>query len=485
MIVRDEAEVLGVALGSVRDWAAQVVVVDTGSSDGSIEVARRAGATIDTIEWRDDFAAARNASMELATQAWILVLDADEWIDPADVEALRRLVHGPADRAYRFAQRNYVDSAQWSGLVAGPIPPVWGLEAVGWVVAKQIRLVPNRPDVRYEEPVHETMTHALRRAGVEMVDADVPVHHVGKLRSAAIMARKKLLYKHLGEMKLQARPNGRALLELGIQCSELGEHEQARSLLGRAVEELGAGPDRARAVASLGTEIELVEGTVAAESYLRSRLASESRHPDVWERLGVTLIRGHRFARAAEVLERAVDLFPEATNLLRLAAEAELHVRQFARAAELFDVVRRISEGSELGVAGHAIARAAIGDADPVLDALEHGSPWLVSNIGRLARIHLSEDWILRAPPDRIRRTPRAILDDALERAYRARGRHAAALALRWSLADAPRSGLEAIVRASRAGDATATVEVGVHRVAGAPRWAALTRVPGSVAEVH
>lgn len=78
LIVKNEEHCLGDCLDSVRDWADQIVVVDTGSSDNTVEVAKKYDAQIEYFQWENDFAKARNYSLQFAVSDWILVLDADE-----------------------------------------------------------------------------------------------------------------------------------------------------------------------------------------------------------------------------------------------------------------------------------------------------------------------------------------------------------------------------------------------------------------------
>ena len=78
MIVRDEEQALARCLESVDGIVDEMCIVDTGSSDATVAIARRYGAQVATFDWCDDFAAARNASLSLASGQWILVLDADE-----------------------------------------------------------------------------------------------------------------------------------------------------------------------------------------------------------------------------------------------------------------------------------------------------------------------------------------------------------------------------------------------------------------------
>ncbi len=81
MIARDEAHQIARALESAKPFVDRMIVLDTGSVDGTRDIARACGAEVHDFVWCDDFAAARNACLALSTADWNLVLDADEWIE--------------------------------------------------------------------------------------------------------------------------------------------------------------------------------------------------------------------------------------------------------------------------------------------------------------------------------------------------------------------------------------------------------------------
>src|SRR5690348_611972 len=81
MIVKNEAHTLRPCLESVRGLVTQIVVADTGSTDGSSSIAREFGATVIPFSWDDHFANARNAALVPMSTDWVLVLDADEELD--------------------------------------------------------------------------------------------------------------------------------------------------------------------------------------------------------------------------------------------------------------------------------------------------------------------------------------------------------------------------------------------------------------------
>jgi len=80
MIVRNEAESIARCLLSAKRAVDEMIVLDTGSTDATIAIARDLGAKVFEWAWRDDFAAARNEALSHSTADWNLILDADEWL---------------------------------------------------------------------------------------------------------------------------------------------------------------------------------------------------------------------------------------------------------------------------------------------------------------------------------------------------------------------------------------------------------------------
>ena len=95
MIVRNEEARLANCLASVEGFADEIVVVDTGSIDGTVAIAEQAGARIEQMEWPGDFAPARNHALKFLTGDWVLVLDADEQLRPEVIPSLKALMAQP------------------------------------------------------------------------------------------------------------------------------------------------------------------------------------------------------------------------------------------------------------------------------------------------------------------------------------------------------------------------------------------------------
>jgi tetratricopeptide (TPR) repeat protein len=446
MIVRDEAEVIGIALAALHDFVDQIVVIDTGSRDATVDVARAHGAEVEPFAWCDDFARARNVSLQRASGDWILVLDADEWVAPGDRAALREWIAGTRDRVAELPQRNYVADASTPGFHAGDAPEVWSVPSPGYVIARQVRLIPNDVRLRYEGCVHEQLERTIGAAGLRIERLEHPVHHIGKLRRRAVLERKARLYRALGEIKVQRDPSGRALLELGVQCIELGEDERAEELLRSALASGGPLGDRAKIVAHLAGVLARHERGDEADALIRAHLADVSAYAFVWECWGSVLGQVGRTTRAAEVLERASRMFPSGAGILRLLGEAYLAVRQFDRASGAFARLRALaSSGGGLGEAGLAVSAAGAGDVRLLRCLLADDRPEIrvTSRVG--AKRWLGAEYALAAWPRSVA-APDEVLDD-LSAALLARGRHGGPI--RGGRRPAPAS-LEALWREAR-----------------------------------
>lgn len=145
MIVRDAEETVGRAIKSALAVVDEVVVVDTGSVDNTRLIVEGYGARVVEHRWEDDFAAARNAGIEAAYGDWILVLDADEVLEPIRPVEVGRMLSDDRTLAY-FARVCDAGSAE-------------GLE--------RVRLFRNHPQARFRFPVHERIAPALAELAIE------------------------------------------------------------------------------------------------------------------------------------------------------------------------------------------------------------------------------------------------------------------------------------------------------------------------------
>jgi glycosyltransferase involved in cell wall biosynthesis len=308
MIVKNEESNLGQCLLSVEPLVDEMIVVDTGSTDRTKEIAKAFGAKVYNFEWTHDFSEARNMSLSKASGDWILILDADEVLSRKDFVTLRKLAHKKKyDCAYALTTRNYVDRSNLEGCKTND--GLYEEEAgLGWLPSYKVRLFPNDPNIRFENPVHELVEPSLKSINKKILNCSVPVHHYGKLNNEKSLAKGEEYYL-LGKKKLEERGDDRlALLELALQAAELKKFDEAIDLWHRL---LKIEPDFAKAHFNLGY-IYLKLGQYEA-GIKASKKASEL-DPNIKETVlnySSCELYGGSVGNAAEALENAVRKYPD------------------------------------------------------------------------------------------------------------------------------------------------------------------------------
>lgn len=268
LIVRDEEEWLGRCLESLRPWVDELCVLDTGSSDRTVEIARAHGARVRHSPWEDDFAAARNGSLEMASRRWILIVDADEELTEEGGRALRRAIEHPSRQSWLVR----VDS------------PVGEAEVRSIAVPRLFR---NRPEIRFRRRVHESVMESLLALG----EAELPASGVSLLHHG---------YRPEVLRERDKRARNQALLR---RC--LAEDEDDLFALHKLSSSV-VGAERRR----------LLEHAVA----VASRMTPEERRtypflPRVYERLARESIHAGELGRALETVEQGLATFGDVPEL--------------------------------------------------------------------------------------------------------------------------------------------------------------------------
>ena len=156
MIVKNEERFLSTCLESVEGLVDEIIIVDTGSSDDTIQIAQRFKAQVFHREWKGDFSEARNASLKHATSDWILVLDADEMLDKKSGGQLRKTLRQTEYFGFFFCIYNLKDD----GFVSGR--------------HFTVRLFQNQEGIRFVGKIHEQILPMGRLAYSGM-----RIHHFG------------------------------------------------------------------------------------------------------------------------------------------------------------------------------------------------------------------------------------------------------------------------------------------------------------------
>ena len=306
MIVRNAEKDIRGCLESVHGMVDEIHIADTGSTDATIRIAKEMGASVVSIPWENDFARARNLALNQVHADWVLVLDADEQLDPSAIRHLPGLMDQTQVMGYVTPIRNYVLSTRdrvWDRVA---VPNDTSFEPAkqypAYVDHQNVRLFRRSPEVFFVGRVHETVGTCIERLGGQLHVCPVLIHHFGLADDAETKAQKQRLYREMGRQKILDMPeNAQAHFELGLlEFDPFQNYEEALRLFQRACE-LNPGL--------------LVSWFFAGLAHLRLKhpgeavrcLKNAGGRPMVSEAMGDALYDVGQFDRARRAYFRAVD----------------------------------------------------------------------------------------------------------------------------------------------------------------------------------
>ncbi len=233
MIVKNEERDLPGCLDSVRELASELVVVDTGSNDGTLRVAAEYGARVIAFDFaKVDFAAARNVAIESAASSWILMLDADERLAPGGAAKIEALIAKNENAGYFLERHNHASDS--SDVNHDHV----------------VRLFPNRKEYRYRGRVHETVDASILGAGGRLIETDIRIEH-HFVSNREMRRRKNHWYIEILKEEIAADPSDSTRLDfLAAEYHQLEMFSEATAVMEEIVR---MRPRDARARLFLGT----------------------------------------------------------------------------------------------------------------------------------------------------------------------------------------------------------------------------------------
>lgn len=285
MIAKNEQRFLGECLARAKDAVDEIVLVDTGSTDDTVAIAESFGAKVVHTTWPDDFSAPRNIGLQAATGDWILVLDADEFLQPGACERIRDAVRDAKVLGYHMRFVNVYGEGRTQGVM-------------------MVRLFRNLPGIAYQNVIHEQVTPSLQRIGQPMglvlASADIEVEHHGYSEAVMNERGKNERNERLFKKQLEQTPDDvYCLYKYGDFLRRVpGRGVDARALLERCFDRILAGSP------SLPRELPYA-GEVASLCALEAARAGD-------------------IVRAREVLDVALRRFVPTPNLHYMSASLAL-----------------------------------------------------------------------------------------------------------------------------------------------------------------
>ena len=294
MIVKNEERFLEACLRSAVNHVDEICIVDTGSTDRTLEIAAAFAARVVQRPWRNDFAWARNEALALATKRWILVLDADEELDPGSHEPLRLLRGVPADLTGLWVRcNNLSDDYKGTGVSSHAL----------------VRFFPNNPRVRYVSPIHEFITTDGDSTGIDARVSPLSITHHGYLSEIVKLRKKSERNLELVKAATEQAPDepfnwynlGTTSMLCGDMPGAIEAFEKMRVMVGDT--QRGFIPNALAQLSDLYTECgDYARAVDAANDSLRKAPHFANAHFS----LGRALAKQSRYAEARAAFEAAI-----------------------------------------------------------------------------------------------------------------------------------------------------------------------------------
>jgi tetratricopeptide (TPR) repeat protein len=297
LIVKNEETFLPGCLASLAGLADEIVVVDTGSTDGSVAIARAHGAVLLEHEWRGDYAKARNVGLARATGRFILYIDADEEVFAEDRAPLREVIAGDGCDA----------------ILMRLVSPLFGTDKTAIDVYP--RVFRNYPGVRFRFRIHEQIWPSLAPHRPRVLDGSFRILHHGYNQAKEILDKKRERNLDIALKVLADEPDdGFYLYQAGFACLTLGRLDEGLAWLERALRFTDPGPARVpilNAIAQAHYDAKRRELAVKAAEESTSVCADQFHG---WALLADIHLQQQRHDRAMVALERCLAVKTSAIN---------------------------------------------------------------------------------------------------------------------------------------------------------------------------
>ncbi|MBD5462816.1 MAG: glycosyltransferase [Lachnospiraceae bacterium] len=218
MIAKNEEKNIERCLKSIQDFDCEIIVVDTGSTDKTKEIAQQYATKVLEFDWINDFSAARNFSISNASYDWILILDCDEWVQESNSEEFMQLARTYPTYIGRLKRKNltYMDSEKQ-------------------VYIDMVERFFNRRYYHYEGSIHEQVTPSSPR---DLIAFDIPltILHSGYVGTKEELEDKRIRNMTLLMQELERNPDDPYLyFQIGQEYYCMDDYENAASYYGKVL----------------------------------------------------------------------------------------------------------------------------------------------------------------------------------------------------------------------------------------------------------
>ena len=365
MIVKNEEKYLEQCLNSVKDIADEIIIVDTGSTDKTKEIAKSFNAKVFDFKWVDDFSAARNESLKHAAKEWILVVDSDEVIEGKDLEVIKELIKAKDADAFLFLQKNYTNETSIAGFVQEEHNDN-GKIYLGWYGSLIARLFRNKKDFKFTGTVHELVEPSVEANNGKLAATNIVLHHYGNA-DPKIARKKREFYLELCRKKVEQKKDDSSYFELGVLYKENKDFDNAIKSFKKTIE---LNPKHSNALYELGVVYEQQKNyDEAIKNYTASLRIKENS--EAFQNLGVCYLKKGMFKEAYANLVKAMLLNPNKYTIYNNLGAVLEKSGNFDSAVQMLEIATKLNPKNMIGFYNLGIALDKKGDFENAIKNYE------------------------------------------------------------------------------------------------------------------
>lgn len=342
MIVKNEEKNIKKALSWAKNIAFEQIVVDTGSTDHTIEIARNLGAVVYSFDWIDDFSAARNFAVSKASGEWIAFLDADEYFTQENalklIHYLKQIEKVPKEKSPNIIRCSLLH-----------------LEDDGKIcsISLQDRVFRNLPGLRYQNRIHENLVFSGDGANI-IVDAsqELSIIHTGYAASVYRDTNKSDRNIRMLETEVSLNPdNDNAWSYLSDSLLSGGHVQAARNACIKVIEHPASKISVTRKNAVFSNLIKILtleayeDAEVQIRHYYEMFLKTGNNFPDIEYWIGLWMYRQKKHSLSIDWLEKALyllDRYDKNTPLVLSGDLENVYLSLFLSSLEISDRERTL-----------------------------------------------------------------------------------------------------------------------------------------------
>ncbi|MBP7653597.1 glycosyltransferase [Candidatus Dependentiae bacterium] len=316
IIVKNEEKCIANCLNSIREIAGEIIIIDTGCSDSTIDICKKFTDKIYFFKWEDNFAAARNYAKSKSSLNWIFLIDADEKLCPDSYPVILQSVKSPEINGFICSTKNFTNNSSTSNWRTNSNDEEKKMAdgAAGWFPSDKVRLFKNLPEYYFSGHIHELIDNSILLNKGVLKDADFFIYHYGYIFAELdnrIKIKKLEFYEKLNEKKFAEYNDLKSCYELAKQKRSMKKYDEALNLFNRCISENYRLSEVYNEISVINMELKDYK---KSSEFAQLSLNHDSTNISALNNLALSLWQTGNTEESIKIFKKIISLKPEHSN---------------------------------------------------------------------------------------------------------------------------------------------------------------------------